>query len=192
VIRLYVVRSHAAAVLVVRARATFCTAHALQFEPEAATMDTVAGTAEKVCGPLDKLCMPIERVLGKTPCGLRQEGRPLLLLVGAFLGGIQCVSPSQPTSILHPNVVASGPGDMRVRFCDLDFEDHDANKGTVTYGTTELTHDLLTGLFFTFGSLSVYNLNDRGQECNRGCSAAGPSAAVRPAVSLPKLVHRPG
>ena len=55
-------------------------------------MDTVAGAAEKVCGPLDKLCMPIERVLGKTPCGLRQEGRPLLLLVGAFLGGIQCVT----------------------------------------------------------------------------------------------------
>ena len=44
---------------------------------------------------------------------------------------------------------------MRIRFCDLDFEDHDANKGT--YGTTELTLDLLTGLFFTLGSLSVYN-----------------------------------
>jgi hypothetical protein len=161
-----------------------------QFEPEAATMDTVAGTAEKVCGPLDKLCMPIERVLYRQDTLRAATGRAATAFACRRLSRWNSVR--QPTSILHPNVVASGPGDMRVRFCDLDFEDHDANKGTVTYGTTELTHDLLTGLFFTFGSLSVYNLNDRGQECNRGCSAAGPSAAVRPAVSLSKLVHRPG
>lgn len=41
-----------------------------------------------------------------------------------------------------------------VQFCDLVFEKNDSNKGT--YGTTELTLDLLTGLFFTLGSMSVY------------------------------------
>eukprot|EP01046_Picozoa_sp_COSAG06_P054005 COSAG06_NODE_9490_length_1888_cov_1.271660_1_plen_180_part_10 len=126
-----------------------------QFEPEAATMDTVAapGTAEKVCGPLDKLCMPIERVLYRQDTLRAATGRAATAFACRRLSRWNSVR--QPTSILHPNVVASGPGDMRVRFCDLDFEDHDANKGT--YGTTELTLDLLTGLFFTLGSLSVYN-----------------------------------
>ena len=47
----------------------------------------------------------------------------------------------------------------RGRFCDLVFENDDPNKGT--YGRMELAMDLFNALFFTLGSLSVYN-EDKG------------------------------
>ena len=48
---------------------------------------------QKACKPLDPACLPIETALGTSPVDLRQEGRPALLLLGAFLGGIQYVFP---------------------------------------------------------------------------------------------------
>lgn len=81
------------------------------------------------CAVCDPVCAPVEKMMF---CGLApmvEDGRPMLLVVGAFLGGLQ--------------------------FSDFLVEEAGMLAGYKEL--TELTVDFLTFLFFMAGCYSVYN-----------------------------------